>query len=269
MVHNILYLYIIICVSMFGFNLIYMFMSLGFKKREYLRKAIWKKILLKEFKHLEKNDKISYTHKILLMILLKRVRLLSSFNYALRELSHTHKSECHEYIFSYRKVFIYLANYFVVKSPLYRGYYAYIMGNVFSINKNEMEDILIIFIKHLDGSTSYCRKNIFTTLSKFGHIGIMEQFIIKLSELGKKYDSKLLSMGLNDFSGDKEELCRRLWSHYRRMNDSILIALIHFSSAINFDCTEVLYKIYETKSCSNDVKYEIDKYLEICFEMCF
>lgn len=261
-IKNILYFYISICGFMILFNLLYMFRSAQSQFYEKNRKRIWDSLLKSEFDHLYDHEEPSFFHRTVCFILLKRVYHLSSFHSCMKEFRETLPDEVEDYLSTYSALFKKLALYYGKKDPMYRGYFAHIIGSLNLVDEDDPHEIASILLSYLDSSTSYCREEVLYVLYRIGHVGIVEQAVLKINDLSIFHDPTILSKGLISFSGDRELLFQNLWKQRHHLNRNLVVALIAFAGTVDQDYSEELYEILQDKDTDILVKIEILNYFK-------
>lgn len=261
-IKDILYFYIYVCGCMILFNLLYMFHSSRIQFYERNRRKMWTYLLGAEFDYLHDHKKPSFFHKKLCFFLLKRIYHLSAFHSCMLELRQTSPDEVENYFFTYSFLFKKLALHYGKKDPMYRGYFAHIVGSLNIIDEDDPQEISNVLLSYLDSSTSYCREEVLYVLYQIGHEGIVEQAILKINDLSIFHDPMILSKGLISFSGDRELLCQNLWQQKNHLNRNLMIALIAFTNTVEQDYSEVLYDMLKDKDTDILVKIEILNYFK-------
>ncbi|MDO4793083.1 MAG: hypothetical protein Q3993_02795 [Filifactor alocis] len=261
-IKTILYFYISVCACMILFNLVYMLRSTNSEFFEKNRKKMWSSLLESEFDHLLEHEEPSFFHKKIFHFLLKKIHHLSAFHSSMQEFQQSDPEEVKDYLLAYSPLFKKLALHYGRKDPMYRGYFAHIVGSLHVVSEDDPDEILTVLLSYLDSSTVYCREEVLNALYEIGHEGIVEQAILKINDLSIFHDPTILSKGLISFSGDKEVLCQKLWQHKNHLNRNLMIALIAFTDTVKQDYSEILYEILRDSNTDTLIKIEILNYFK-------
>lgn len=259
---KLIYIYMIVCFCMMGFNIVYIFYKKSsdefIKKRsEKLRKKIDYQLFMNDAYTLKLSK-----HKRMLLKVLKKVNNLMAFDEAIDQYNGEKKKEIYRYIKSIRDVFCDLAPIYNKKSNIKKAYFAYIMSK-YKISQGVKSDrIISTMFEFLEEKSIYCRENALKALYSFGNVQNVIK-ALKIINVNKAFYSKeVLTFGLASFNGNHEELAESLWNNFENFEEKMQLAIIDYLGIVSKKYKERLYDLLIKEDTSKNIKISIVYYFE-------
>lgn len=257
-INYLIYSYMLICLFLLFYNIIYIIKSDISKKLMKKRSSYWKGEILKQISFLQKQENIEKRH---LRNLEKKLVKIEELIYYVAALDSLNGHDTFE---------IYLQNIFVTqqtlalkyakKDSMSRAFFAYIISKYPSCNGDEIRPIMRILISYLDDSTIYCRENVLNALCALGNIQAVENALQILNDNHWFHHKKLLSDGLATFSGDKEKLMEVLWKHINDWDENIMISVVQFITICGGQYQEVFFPMLLSDNTNIEIRLGIMRY---------
>lgn len=256
-VNALLYFYLFICVVLFLYNVIYIFKSSHETKWHKKKVIVWHRYLFEVFQHLKddhiRDDALSYIKRKLV----KPKELLAYID-AL-ELLKDQEAYQH-YLQLSLPLYQYLVIVYKKKDDLDKTLFAHTIAN-YSLPLQENNSLLAeVLLTYLDDSNLNCREKIFHALFRLGDLNAIENAISRLNDEQWFHHEKLLSDGLLRFQGNRDELIQRLWSHYGRWNEQIMIAIVHYMTRVSEHYQEMFLPLLKDQKTDIEIKIAILRY---------
>ena len=257
-VNILIYFYLFICFVLFLYNIIYIFQS-DYQAKAHKKKVVfWHRYIFEEFQFLENHHHCQLkTYSYLKRKLVQPKELLAYID-AL-ELLKEEKVYKH-YLQLSLPLYQHLAIQYKKKESLYRTLLAHTIA-YYSLPLQGDDSLLVeILLSYLDDSTLNCREKVFYALFHLGNIGGIENAISRFNDEQWFHHEKLLLDGLLHFQGHQDELITRLWSHYGRWNQSIIIAIIHYITEMSGHYHDLFLPLLDHQNTDIEIKIAILRY---------
>jgi HEAT repeat protein len=141
-----------------------------------------------------------------------------------------------------------------------KGYFAYVLSvaDLSGLTDEQKADYVGFVRRLLSGSSVYCRENALKALYNLGDARAVADAVETLSDDARLHNEKLLSDGMNTFSGDRAELARALMERFDRYDDHSQSAVITFFTVAGFHEWDALFKKrLESGDISTDQRCDI------------
>lgn len=228
-VEMLIYAYMFICVSLLGFNLLYIASAGGKKRRQVRRTRRWER----EIRTQMNADRVSDQHLKKMERKLRRINTLIAYQTALETIQSEGKTQQVEtYLLQTGRCFQALAAVYAGRDSMERSYFAWVLAED-RPNWREKHMICEIMMGYLEDSTVYCRENVLRALYGFGSVDAVEQALQFMEDREIFHHPKLLSDGLAGFTGDKQQLAWRLWSHLDAWSAARMVATVQFAMGVS------------------------------------
>ena len=256
-VNTLLYFYLFICFVLFLYDVIYIFKSSHEAKWHKKKVIVWHRYLFKEFQCIKDDHIQDKTLSYIKRKLVKSRELLAYID-ALELLK---DQEAYQH---YLQLSLPLYQYLVIeykkKDNLNKTLFAHTIAN-YSLplqgNKTLLTEVLLTY---LDNSNLNCREKVFHALFRLGDLNAIENALSRLNDEQLFHHEKLLSDGLLCFQGNHDELIQRLWSHYERWNEQIMIAIIHYITRVSGHYQQMFLPLLKDQKTNIEIKIAILRY---------
>lgn len=226
-IDKVIYSYLFICIILLLYNILYIFYSNRGEKKYKESVMEWQKLIVRQITRLSEGKLVEQNHKKVMEKQLINVNQLISYVRALDTLRE-HAEELEEYLRQNYIVIQSLAYHYSKKESMERAYFAFFISQNVPKDGKEYSPLMEILLSYLENSTIYCRENVLNALYALGNSQAVENALQIINDRKWFHHQKLLSDGLITFSGDREELAERLWSHLKKWDDNLMISIVQF-----------------------------------------
>lgn len=254
----IIYFYIFVCLVFLLFNILYVFYDKYVEKRN--RKYV-REYDIRIRKAAENHD---YSHDRFIRKELRTFYCLCAYYEALKN----NEDILNRYLVSYRDSITDLFVYYIDKDSMEKAFTANMVSELFGDVKESYPELPMIMIRYLKDSTVYVRENVLKALCVLGSERGIEIFYHTLNEKGIMHHSKLLSDGLNEFTGDRKNLALKLFENYSVYDDDLNVSVINFMANIGDCFKDELLGVFDSSSleCRHAIMRYFRKYPDAGFE---
>ena len=216
---KVIYFYIFICIFLLIYNVIYIIQRTTQKQQKERRTERWKSLL--------QNQKTPFRK-------LRNLEELSAWHSALfAPDSPLPDAKRSAYLAQNRQALLSLSWDYARHDAMERAFFAYILRELFLTEPggwNSFSGPLLSFLNH---STVYCRENVLKALYALGSPDPIGKAFDILSSNGWYHDPRLLSDGLMDYPGDKEDLVCYLWNNREKWQEQFGVAIVRFAAQVS------------------------------------
>lgn len=218
-VDKVIYFYIFICLFLLIYNIVYIIRRTHQKKRRARQIERWKAILTRRRMPVKK---------------LRNPEALTAWHSALfAPDSPLSGGERAAYLDENRQALLHLAWDYRRHDAMERAFCAYILREIFLADAGDWRAFAGPLLSYLDHSTVYCRENVLQALYVLGHPDAIGKAFGIMNGNGWYHDPRLLSDGLMEYSGDKEQLIRYLWANREKWMDEYGVAIVRFAMQVS------------------------------------
>ena len=259
-VETLIYLYLFICIALLIFNILYIFTSKGREKHQKKTERFWEQEILQQISLLKKEGQINPLHQKKIESSLRNTQNLVAFGSALERVKKQDPEGLLSYgEFSLRSIQA-IASRYKKKESMERAYFAYLVSQYPPCGDQQYPPLIEILISFLEDSTVYCKENVLKALYTLGNIQAVENALQVFQNQGWFHHQKLLADGLLTFTGDKEALAERLWSHYKDWNEVLMLSVIQFITGFSENYKEEFMPLLSQEETGMEIRLAILRY---------
>lgn len=255
-VDYLIYIYMVLCLCMLGFNLYYMGRIRWRGRYRPEKIADWEAIVSSAVSNTEnETDTAFFIRK------LSGTQQLLIFYEAVQNLLADKKKydSVMKWLYDNREVFTAIGNIYKKRSFMEQSFYAYIIGE-YRLCGNTQEDaivkqMLLFVIK----PSIYCRENALYALYASGEADIVVKAFILMNRHNIQHSRKLIMDGLLEFKGDKKELSEKIWAVWEEFSPYYQVAFIDFTRMISDQFCERYMQILHSET-EREVKFAVIRY---------
>ncbi len=242
-VENLIFAYLVVCVSMIGFNIFCIF---RFRRNDRLlkkRSGDYVEIIRSE----AEKELVSDEHKSFLMKKLIRVSGLMAFERSLDILRRDNTISLERYLSQLIPVFSQLTLEYCRKNELQAAYFPYLISEYHLLKGEDNKKVKRALFELLKSSSIYSRENALGAFYSIGNSANVADALRIIDRSGYYHHKKLITDGLMSFQGDKTELNRILWerlSDYSLEMQTAILDYIRFSTG---DFLEEMMELFSEK----------------------
>lgn len=251
---NILYLYLIIFLSVLGFDIACIVARKANEKR--LEKLKQKMIVFllhnqKNFHNLKFQKKL--IHK------LKKINYFIVFTNIMKEMPKESQRNCLKCL---KYTFLKILPHYKKQEVIRQTYFVHFLKEhpyIYSDNKNEIINYLL---KCTTESSIYLRENALNALYVVGNVEYIKEAFSKMNYLNIQHHHKLITDGLLKFQENKEELSKMLMQELDNYQENYQIACINYFNYKKIDCKKYIYEKLSNESTPKEVRLACIRYFK-------
>lgn len=255
-VEMLIYAYMFICVSLLGFNVLYIASAGGKKRRQRRRAQRWEREIKAQ---MSDRKKVSPQHLKKMERKLRRINALIAYQTALEALKQKERERVDDYLLQTGRCFQSLAAAYANRDSMERSYFAWLLAE-HRPDWREKHMICEIIMGYLEESTVYCRENVLRALYGFGSVDAVEQAFQFMEDREIFHHPKLLSDGLAGFTGDKRQLAERLWSHLDTWSAERMVAAVQFAMGVSDAFSDPFLQALQRQTLDLEIRLAILRY---------
>lgn len=256
----VIYAYLFICASLLLFNVWYIFRRKQRARRTEQQTQIWSLAIDLQLRRLSEGLELEPDRLKRMEKLLTRIDQLTSFGAALDRLKRKNPMLSHRYAQAVQSSLQLLASHYAQRDSMERAYFSYLISQHRPCFGEEYRPLMEILLSFFDNSTVYCRENVLKALYALGNCQAVENALQILNDRQLFHHPKLLSDGLLTFTGDKQALAARLWSHSRSWDAGILLAVVQFITGFTAGYQDVFLPVLRAEDTDAELRLAILRY---------
>lgn len=235
-VDTLIYSYLFICILLIIYNVMYIIHSRKNRVRGIREKSRWIQRIFVELTNLEQGKNVTSEHMKLLVRKLGSAHKLMSYYQAMNQCtSQWPRTLINEYLEQCAYSFQLLAEHYGKRDSMEKAAFSYFISEYVPYQDHQFHPIIAIMLEYFEDSSIYCRENLVRALSAFGNIQAVLNIVGRFEEDNLYHHKKLLTDGLADFTGDKEELALELWKVHREYSENMNLAIIGYITSASDD----------------------------------
>ncbi len=256
-VSSIILSYLFICVSLLIFNTLTITRAQKQVRKAAKRTRDWTGRLEKQWQSAGGGG-VGEAHRRLLRRRLRRVGQLIAYHNAVEP--YLERPEVQHYLDACASVFQALAHHYAHRPAMERAFFAYVIFLYHPGRDGQSRRLVEELVRFLDNSTIYCRENVLKALCAMGSAGAIEGALELFHERGWVHPTRLLSDGLMQFYGDREDLTLRLWRSSGRWEESCQVAVVQLATQLSDSFSEEFARALTGHSVRQEVCFAILRY---------
>lgn len=256
----IIYIYMLICVSLIGYNIVSMLDKKGKDKRFKKRCSKMKDIFEEQLYRLEQGDILTEKEQNRFIRKLCRVENLMIFEQVLKEEAEAGKN-IEKYFETYRRNTLPLCVYYQGKEDMQKAYMAYMLSYCHVKNTPENKVIIEFLLNMLGDKNVYCRENALHTLYSIGDEKLLIDGMRRLNEAPYFHYPKLLTEGLLTFQGDHGKLIDGFWAIWGEWKAEMQVAILNYIRFKTGGYEDKMYQLLQDENQNEEIQYSAIRYL--------
>lgn len=260
-VNLLIYLYTMLCGCVLVFDLFYAVRKRWRQKAEPERMDQYRKILLpllqQEPSSLSEKELKKWSSK------LSRAANLLCFHEAAENLLEDpeHRGDMERWLQSNKDLFLVLGHRYVGKSePFYATFFAYLVWKYRLCTEKETDPFVMMMLKLCLSHSLYCRENALCALYGCGCPEHVAKAYVLMTQHGVEHSAKLVTDGLLQFAGDKNELAEQLWSRWDMFLPHYQVCIVNYIRMVSGNFCERFYKLLSDGQADNEVLFAAIRY---------
>lgn len=256
-----IYIYGTICLSMIGFNILY---NLLLKRHEPRLEKRCRKIKGRaetQLNAIREGKSIDPNHLRYLQNSLRRINNLIAFDRVLKPLCEdTHDGSETKYLLQIQPVILYLAVLYDHRDTMQAAYFSFFLSRYMIKRQMSIDSMQDILLGYLTKENLYCRVNALQALYAFGNA---EHIImaLKIQDKGKVFvHEKILTEGLLSFTGNHDNLIRRLWENIDSYSEHTQLAILNYIRFQSDGYKKEMFAVMQDKAKGKELRLSAIRY---------
>lgn len=262
-INTIIYFYMFICIALLLFNVIYILRSEKKSRRQIRAERFWMAAIEAECRRLERGLECSSEHAQKMQTrLTKIVELLAYQEAVLVTSARRGQALTQQYLDAFHHSFFVLALEYSRRPAMERSFYAHLIARYHPDRDNGGNRLAEALLTYFDDSTVFCRENVLQALYALGCASTVEQAFARMNQQGWHHHPRLLSDGLANFYGDREQLAWRLWRRCEGWTDPFQVAVVQFTAGISDIFCPVFLDALQNPDVGTERKFALIRYFQ-------
>ena len=260
-IEMLIYVYGAVCLSMIGFNILY---NLLLKRREPRLEKRCRKIKSQaevQLNAIREGKPIDPKHLRYLQRSLRRINNLIAFDRVLKPLfEDTHDDAGTKYLLQIQPVILYLAVLYDHRDTMQTAYFSFFLSRYMMKRQMPIDSLQDILLGYLKKENLYCCVNALQALYAFGNA---EHIVtaLKIQDKSKVFvHEKILTEGLLSFTGDHDDLIRRLWENIDFYSEHTQLAILNYIRFQSDGYKEEMFAVMQDKTKGKELRLSAIRY---------
>ena len=260
-VEILVYLYLIVCMSMIGFNCVCI---LVFKRREKNVKkhaTHFSEKVREQIERMNNGEAVEEEHCRYLRRKLKRVGNLAAFDETLETLFTESPEQVQEYLNAISQVILYLALIYSRKrDDVVVTFFPYIIRKYKILQGVSLGPVIETMFDLVGSPNVYCRENALQALYSTGDVDCVVRAIKYIDEKHIDHNTKLITDGMLNFEGNAKRLQERLWRELDRFSVPMKVTILNYFRFGGSREPERMLALLEDKSQDREIHFACVRY---------
>ena len=256
-----LYVYLFVCVSMIGFNIV---TAVLFRKSEQKTEKVSKKLrkeVLLQLDATEHGSPVDEKHKKFMDQNLRKIGNMIAFDKMLEAEYEEHPQKIKTYLHSLDGVFVSLMAYYSKKDRIEAAYFPYIIKKYNIIAHRSFQSIEGALLELLHEPSIYCRENAMQALYTTGDVDCILRALKIIDKSDLFFHQKLLSDGLLNFSGNGSDLGKKIVERFDDFSVEMQVALLNYLRFFGSGYEEFALSLLNNGDLNDEIRYAALRYL--------
>lgn len=255
-VDRLIYVYLALCACLLLFNLAYTGRRRISDIRNPFRSKVWKAYLEK----LTLEDAVTEKQEKKLKRRLSYISNLEAFQETIEDIS-SEGRDLRLWFGNIRPVFVHIGTRYLKKAVMEKAYYAYVIWQNGLCGNTDQDAIVRHMFQLICEHSIYCRENALKALYKTGSpVLVMKAYKI-MQRHNIEHSQKLAADGLDNFSGNKQELVEYIFREWDKFSPYYQAIFINFMRLSVDNIGERMLKLLTTEETDGEVKFAAIRYL--------
>lgn len=260
-VEVLVYIYLIVCLSMIGFNCACIIV---FKRREKNVKkhaAHFSEEVREQIKRLKNGEDIEEEHCRYLRRKLKRIGNLVAFDETLEAFSKESPVQVRQYLNAISQVILYLTLVYSKKRDnTVVTFFPYIISKYKILQGVSLGPVIEMMFNLVKSPSVYCRENALQALYSTGDADCIVRAVKYIDENHIDHNAKLLTDGMLNFAGNAKYLQDRLWRELDSFSVPMKVMILNYFRFGGFKEPERMLKLLEDETQNREIHFACVRY---------
>lgn len=255
---KLIYLYMLICISMILFNIIYMWIEKIKDKAMSIKTDLLEKEIKIQLLNLMHSFPIEEKHKRFLTKKLLKTENLIIFEKVIEKLYDEDKETCLKYLYDLYPIAYMLIVEYQNKDTMQASFLLHILWK-YQI-KFKYDKFYNVVLNYIVKDNLYCRENALKVIYASGNSEYVLKALLKLDKMSIFHHSKLISEGLLSFQGDKKQLANDFFVRFELFSDEMKVSVLNYFRLANIRSDEYFMYILIDDVLDDEVKFSAIRY---------
>lgn len=256
-----IYIYLAVCVAMIVFNIVNAFVLKRKDKRTVRVSENFRHKVEEQLELVKNGESCDAKHKHYIARKLKRVGNMMAFDKMLESAYLNNADTVKKYLCELDSVFIFLCMHYSGKDRIEAAYFPYIVKKYRLIEFRPLPTVIESMLSLLDEPSIYCRENAMQALYSCGESEIVVKALQKVDKAELFYHGKIISDGLLNFAGDKNELIDQMIEKFDSFSVNMKVNLLNYIRFATSGYCEFMYSLLCDDKQDDEIRYSCIRYL--------
>lgn len=191
---------------------------------------------------------------------LKRVANLRAFERTLQKIEEENPELVYSYLETASSVFMELSEKYSRKNALEAAFFPYLIREHGLFRGRDPEPVIRMLLDMVRNQSLYCRENAMEALYSIGNAKAVLAGLTLLDRSDGFHHAKMISDGLLDFAGDRNELDELLWKHLPSFSEAMQVALLDYFRFSSGDHKERMLEVMTSEDTPDELRYSCIRY---------
>lgn len=257
-----IYVYIAICISMIGYNIIYVFILNHREKDLISNSERFEKIISGQIENIKNGGSVTEEHKKYLCKELNKTGGITAFDRALEAISLHEENAVEKYLIDTFSVFEYLTYKYINKDTLKIAYFPYILHKYNILKHAESEKLNDILLELLRSVNVYCRENTLKAIYGMQKPDIVVTALKIIDKNLSFHHPKLVCDGLMFYKGDKNVLKDKLLNSFKDFSVQMRVNILNYFRFGNVRCDDEMLRTLKNENENCELHFSAIRYFE-------
>ena len=264
-IESMLFVYIVICISMIAFNIVYVFILRRNDRQLDRGCAQYDELIRRQLQRIESGLGVDEQHKKRLRRELRHTAGLTAFDRGMEIIYAEDPGKADAYLLELYPVFVYLAAHYHGRDTIKRAYFPYIIGKYKILRFQEECEILDRMFELLHSDNVYCRENALGAIYETKKPAYVVRALQIIDGNPCFHHPKLVCDGLLRFSGDRNELGSLLWESFEGFSTGMQLNILNFMRFAGIRCDGRMLALLTDEKRDQELRFCAMRYFEKFF----
>ena len=228
-IEMLVYIYLIVCMSMIGFNCVCILVFKRREKKVEKHSAHFSEAIREQMERMNSGGAVEEEHCQYLKRKLRRIGNLVAFDETLETLSEESPEQVQKYLNAISQVIVYLTKVYSRKrDDIAVTFFPYIIRKYKILKGVSLTPVVETMFELVKSPNVYCRENALQALYSTGDVNCVVRAIKYIDENHIEHNAKLLTDGLLNFEGNAKHLQERLWGELDSFSVPMKVTILNY-----------------------------------------
>ncbi len=248
---------------MLVFNIVYNIILKGSDVRMERKVQHYEAAALIQVQRIRRGQDVDRRYLSMLRYRLSRVKNLMAFDRVMDQIDDEGDQAEKKYWQTIQDVLLQLAILYQRRENLQAAYFAYFISRYekkHPVPREREDELQRFMLECVKKKSFYCQLNALQALYAFGDVDYVTEAVGIQDTTQVFYNEKILTEGLLSFSGDHDELIRRLWENFDTYSERTKLSILNYIRFKTGDYCEEMFDILTSESTDKELRFSAIRY---------